>query len=57
MKRKRPEQPDRRRPRVEPNLSGQADTRSPVGRRGCASLLGRTLMLVLIALVVAVGLR
>ena len=57
MKRKHPERPERRHPRVEPNLTGHAEPQSPVGRRGCASLLGRTLMLVLVALVVAAGLR
>ncbi len=42
MKRKRRvEQPDRRRPLVEMNLLAESKARSAVGSRGCASLLSR----------------
>lgn len=57
MKRKRDEQAERRRPVVEPNLAAHSAGRSTVGRKGCASLLSRGLLLMVAVLVVAIGLR
>lgn len=61
MKRKHEERSERRRPGLEPNLAGESSgNRSPIGRRGCASLFGRVLLLALVlvlCLAIGAGLR
>lgn len=59
MKRKRPEQPERRHTMVELNLADhEQKTRSLKRPAGCASILSRLgLMVAIIAAVAALGLR
>lgn len=53
MKPRVPESVERRRPQVNLNLLGEVKTRSAKATRGCAALLGRLLVnLVLLAVVV-----
>jgi len=56
MKRKRPEQQERRRPLADLNLVGET-RRQAVRRRGCASLFGSILLLGAAAVTVGLGLH
>lgn len=57
MKRRRVEVQERRRPLVEINLLGQAKGRAAAASRGCLSLLGRSMFVVVGIAIVAMGLR
>lgn len=57
MKRRRVQQPERRRPLVEINLAGDTRPGSAVRRRGCASLLTRITVMALIAVQLWQGLN
>lgn len=56
MKPRRVEQVDRRRPRVELNLTGEVKKRTAGASRGCSSLIARLLGLALVILLVRSGL-
>ncbi len=56
MKRKRPQQEERRRPRADLNLVGET-RRQTVRRRGCASLFGSLLLLAAATVSIGLGLH
>jgi hypothetical protein len=56
MKRKRPQQPEKRRMLVELNLLDESRARLATSSRGCASLLGRFMVGAIVCLAVWQGL-